>query len=98
MSDLVLPVKREYFEQIKSGIKTKEYRLVNEYWSKRLSFRKARGLPEFKRVIITLGYPPKTDKDRRLVFPYRGFCEQTIKHKHFGIHPVRVYAIALEAV
>ena len=36
MTDLVLPVKEVYFKQIKDGSKTEEFRLQNEYWSKRL--------------------------------------------------------------
>lgn len=33
---LRLPVKTEYFNQIKAGNKTEEYREVKEYWRKRL--------------------------------------------------------------
>lgn len=33
---LYLPLKKEWFDLIKSGIKKEEYREVNEYWGKRL--------------------------------------------------------------
>lgn len=36
---LHLPVKKIYFDQIKSGKKLDEYRLVTEYWKKRLEGR-----------------------------------------------------------
>jgi hypothetical protein len=68
--DLTLAVKREYFEQIQSGEKTEEYRLLNEYWQKKLRQKYwTNGYPELKeeffdkkfdRAIITLGYPKKT--------------------------------------
>jgi len=92
MSELRLAVKREYFEQIKSGKKTEEYRLANEYWSRRLLTRDA----PYDRVIITLGYPSKNQTDRILTFPYAGFWLKTITHKHFGVEPVEVFAIVLK--
>lgn len=36
MTDLILPLKRKWFDQIKAGTKTEEYRLCNDYWRKRL--------------------------------------------------------------
>lgn len=89
MADLILPLKREYFEQIKAGTKIEEYRLVTPYWTRRLDRR------SFERLILTLGYPPKDDTSRRLVLPYRGYALKTITHPHFGSGPVRVYAIHL---
>lgn len=88
MSDLVLPLKREYFEQIKAGEKWFEYRLRNEYWCKRLH----RGGP-YDRIILTLGYPRKDDTERRIVRPWRGYTIKTIVHPHFGPEPVQVFAI-----
>ena len=34
---LRLAVRKEYFEQIKAGIKKEEYREIKDYWIKRLS-------------------------------------------------------------
>lgn len=90
MGDLQLAVKREYFEQIKSGDKKHEYRLRNAYWAKRLVGR------EYNEVVITLGYLKRGDTERTLVFPYRGFFRTTITHNHFGEQSVDVYAIILE--
>lgn len=91
MKDLILAVKREYFEEIKAGIKKEEYRLCNEYWTKRLVNREN----TFHKLIITLGYPKKDDTDRRLIFPYVGWERKTITHKHFGKKPVEVFAIEI---
>lgn len=84
---LILPVKREYFEQMRDGAKRAEYRLVTEYWRRRLLGR------TYSHVIITLGYPKKDDHARRLVFPWRGYITETITHPHFGPAPVTVFAI-----
>lgn len=84
---LILPVKRIYFEQIAAGEKSEEFRLVNAFWAKRLEGK------QFSSVIVTLGYPKKTDTARRLEFPWRGLTKKTIKHEHFGPMPVEVYAI-----
>lgn len=87
--DLRLAVKREYFEQIKSGEKVEEYRLDNEYWQKRIS----KG--PFRNVIITLGYPKIGDAKRTITFPYVGWTRKVITHPHFGSSPVSVFAIKL---
>lgn len=89
MADLILPVKRIYFEQIKGGSKVEEFRLVTDFWRKRLYAR------SYDRVVITLGYPKRDDASRRMVFGYRGFRTTTITHPHFGDQPVKVFAIDL---
>lgn len=89
MADLTLPLKREYFEQIKAGTKTEEYRLCNEYWMKRI------GSPfggPYDRIVLTLGYPRRDDHTRRITRPWRGYTIKTITHPHFGSQPVQVYA------
>lgn len=87
MTDLVLPLKREYFEQIKAGTKTEEYRLLNHFWALRLEGR------DFASIILTLGYPKRDDQERRIIRPWRGYTIKTIVHPHFGPDPVWVYAI-----
>lgn len=87
MTDLTIALKREYFEQIKAGTKTEEYRLFNPTWISRLEGR------SFDRIILTLGYPRRDDHSRRIVRPWRGYTIKTITHPHFGPDPVRVYAI-----
>lgn len=89
MADLVLHVKRVYFEQIASGQKREEYRRATPYWQKRLEGR------EYERVVICLGYPKRDDTSRRLVFPWRGVERKVITHPFFGDEPVDVYAVRL---
>lgn len=88
--NLQLAVKKEYFDQIKSGEKTREFRMVNEYWKKRMV-----KVPLFETVTITCGYPKKTDKEKILVFPWNGVIIGNITHPHFGAEPVLVYQILL---
>lgn len=90
MPDLILPLKREYFDAIRSGEKVEEYRLVNDYWEKRLRWR------IYDQIILTLGYPKAEDHTRRIIKPWRGYVERTIQHPHFGPDPVRVFAIYVE--
>ena len=86
---LILNLKGEYFDQIKAGEKTEEYRLVKPYWTNRLEGK------EYDKVIVLRGYPPAGAVKRRLDFPWRGYEIKTIVHPHFGNEPVKVYAIEL---
>lgn len=90
MKTLTLPLKREYFEAIRDGSKTEEYRLCTTYWNKRLIGK------HYDRIVLTLGYPAKDDTARRIERPWRGFTFKTITHPHFGAGPVQVYAINVE--
>lgn len=87
MADLQLAVNGEYFDAMKRGEKTEEYRLCNDYWNKRIMFR------EYDRLIITKGYPKRDDSSRRIDVPYEGYETKTITHPHFGDKPVKVFAI-----
>jgi hypothetical protein len=85
--DLVLHVKRIYFEQIRDGSKPEEFRLCSLYWKKRLEGR------SYDRVIVALGYPQMDDSERILTRPWKGFMQRRITHPHFGDMPVDVFAI-----
>lgn len=68
---LILPLTRKWFEMIKSGEKTEEYREYTPYWSKRLLAKNCDGYDGYKQfdeVEFTLGYPRKDDLTRRIVF------------------------------
>ena len=86
---LHLNLKTKYFEQIKAGEKTEEYRLFNSYWCSRLDFR------TYDEIHILRGYPKKDDLSRRLIFPWNGYEIKKITHPEFGDKPVTVYAIRL---
>lgn len=89
MTALHLALKGEYFDAIKAGTKTEEYRLCTPYWMKRL----ASPFGLYDRIVLTRGYPRRDDHERRLVLPWQGYTIKTITHPHFGLHPVQVYAI-----
>lgn len=104
MSDLHLHVKTEYFEAIKRGEKTEEYRLHNRYWQRRFYSCQInpntwcvinRWDQRYDRVLIYNAYKPATEENV-LTFPWRGFETKTITHPHFGPKPVMVFAIKLE--
>lgn len=90
MSNLQLAVNGEYFDSMKRGEKTEEYRLVNPYWGRRIRGRK------YDRLIITRGYPRKDDASRRIDIPYDGYEIKVITHPHFGAEPVKVFAIKVK--
>lgn len=87
MNDLIIPLKGIYFDQIKEGSKLEEYRLVNDYWKKRLNGK------TYDRIILTKGYPKSDDVARRLTVNWRGYTIKSITHPHFGNDPVEVFAI-----
>lgn len=87
MKTLTLPLKRDYFDAIRAGTKTEEYRLCTPHWRNRLE-----GC-EYDQIVLTLGYPARADHSRRLVRAWRGCIIKTITHPHFGPDPVQVFAI-----
>lgn len=87
MSDLILPLRGEYFDAIAAGTKPEEFRLANDYWRKRLVGR------AYDRIVLTRGYPKRDDHARRIIRPWRGYITRTITHPHFGSEPVEVFAI-----
>jgi len=91
MNSLTLPLNGVYFDQIKAGTKTEEFRLRTPFWTKRLAGR------SYDRIVLTRGYPRSDDHDRRLVLPWRGLRETTITHPHFGPDPVEVFAIRVQS-
>lgn len=95
MANLQLAVNGEYFDAMKRGEKTEEYRLVNDYWIKRLVNMKESGQVgrKYDRLIITRGYPKKNETSKRIDIPYDGWTIKTIIHPHFGPEPVKVFAI-----
>jgi hypothetical protein len=88
--ELVLHLKRKYFDAIKSGAKTYEYRLRTPYWTKRLVNR------QYKTIRLLCGYPKRGDKSKEIICKFRGYVPQIITHPHFGEKPVRVFAIRVD--
>lgn len=92
---LIIHVRKEYFDQIRSGEKNEEYRKMNQYWFRRLCGPTGCGII-YDAVLIASGYPEKTALDKWLMFDYAGFSMPKIRHKEFGPDPVQVYAIQLD--
>jgi hypothetical protein len=86
--DLHLNLKGVYFDAIKAGTKTREYRLAST-WLRRLEGK------TFDRVILKRGYPRSSDLERHLFRPWRGWELEMIQHPHFGNTAVVVCAIVV---
>ena len=84
---LHLHVKTEYFEAVKRGEKTFEFRLANDYWTKRLVGKSYDG------IVYYNAYKPGVEN--RMEFPWRGCHSVRLKHKHFGDQMVECFAIGL---
>ena len=89
MRTLHLPLKGVYFDQIRAGTKTEEYRLMTPYWRKRLEGR------SYDSIMLSRGYPPREQSALFLERPWRGYSIKTIQHEHFGPEPVEVFAITV---
>lgn len=68
---LTFNVKKEWFEKIKSGEKTHEYREKTNYWFERLFhywYKTLFQLPLLNEapICFACGYPKKDDKEKRL--------------------------------
>ena len=87
MKTLILPLKRKYFDAIKAGTKEFEYRRASKHWVARIDGK------SFDKIVLTLGYPKRKDKSRRIVRPWRGYVRRQITHPEFGDESVMVYAI-----
>jgi hypothetical protein len=83
---LRLHLKGCYFEAIRDGLKTEEFRL-SEKWERRLSGK------TFDEVHLFLGYPKRGDESRVLRRVWLGYRKIEILHPHFGSKPVIVCAI-----
>lgn len=91
--DLILNLKYKWFDEIKSGNKTEEYRKYNDYWKSRLENK------TYENIYIIKGYPKgfpyNCDPELRLIFPYIGYTLKTIKHDEFGDDPIAIFEIPL---
>ncbi len=86
---LNIPIMGVYFDQIRDGTKAHEYRLITDFWRKRIVDR------QYDRIVLTRGYPKGggIEGRTRLTREWRGYHAETLTHPHFGPLPVTVYAI-----
>lgn len=87
LATLVLNLKSEYFNAIRDGSKTEEFRLRTPYWEKRIRGR------NYTKIILRMGYPKSGDAEREMVLPWLGFREIDLTHPHFGDGVHQVFAI-----
>jgi len=85
--DLFLILNAKYFNEIKSGKKTSEFRLMTEYWLKRLASK------NWQHVTFQLGYAKKAERIRKKINEIK---ISTVDNKFFGGNPVDVFEIVLE--
>lgn len=88
MKPLFIIIKKKYFDQIKSGEKTEELRLVTPYWVNRLANK------TYSSVIFQNGYSANAP---RIEHEFLGIEIKNIKHEFFGNDSVAVFAIKLGA-
>lgn len=86
MNILFVVIKKKYFDLIKSGQKKEEYRLITEYWKKRIEGR------DYSHIIFQVGYSKTAE---RIKVVYEGYCKRYIKHEFFGNKETKVYALQL---
>lgn len=99
---LTFNLKKEWFEKIKSGEKTHEYRVKNYYWFHRLFrywYDYKNNLPFLKGddVCFCLGYPSKSDTDKRLYGKIKAVTIINGKHTDVAIDK-DVYDIEFELI
>ncbi|MFL9886791.1 hypothetical protein PQR66_27380 [Paraburkholderia agricolaris] len=88
---LTLRLKGAYFHDIAADKKPLEYRLATPYWRKRIEGR------QYDYVLLTLGYPARSNLDLQMLKPWRGYFERPLVHPHFGADEVDVFAIDVSA-
>ena len=64
---LYLNLNTEYFNAIKGGTKTEEYRQVNKTWTRRIVQQ------QYDQIEFMLGYPKRGDMSRRIRKAYKGY-------------------------
>ena len=81
MKVLDLPLKKEWYDMIESGIKTEEYREIKPYWEKRLL--------DYKRIKRYVEDNRKELFAKRLLFPNRPVIEDACGSFQRGYTHVR---------
>lgn len=88
MADLILHVRKKYFDRISTGEKIWEYRKETAYWAARL-------LKNYDAVQIHRGYPKSSDTAKILCFKWYAPHTETITHEFFNYVPTRVFVVDL---
>ena len=89
MAKLFMTIKRQYFDEIKAGTKTEEYRLVKPHWVNKLVGK------EYTHIIFQNGYSRNAP---RIEAEYLGYEVKNFKHEFFGNEDVSVFALKLGTI
>ena len=85
MSKLFIIVKNQYFQDIVSGNKTREYRRYTPYWISRIVER------EYTHIIFQNGY----NSAKRVQVSYLGYEVQTLQLDFFGPLPIKLFILKI---
>lgn len=86
MKKLHIIIKRKYFDEILSGKKTKEYRIVKPYWVNKIVGK------NYSHIIFQAGYSATAP---RMEAEYLGYKIENLRHEFFGNESVVVFALSL---
>jgi hypothetical protein len=79
--NLQLPLKKQWFEMTKQGIKTEDYREINEYWFKRLVF-------QYKKVFrFNYGFEMDLLDKQTINIAINRIIKDSVKVKMIGFKP-----------
>ena len=100
--ELRLPLTTQWFEMTKAGIKTEDYREINDFWKSRLTdqkkyWKKPQRLWQIKSFdcnVMTLGYPKSSDTDKILRYEHKGIEIRT-GNPEWGAEPNKLYFVIL---
>ena len=100
--NLQLSLKTKWFEMTKAGIKTEDYREINEYWYNRLvnngtfDFQKTKiySFKLFTKNTMTLGCPKSSDTERIIKYEHKGIEIRT-GNPEWGAEPNKLYFVIL---
>jgi len=89
MKNLQLPLIGKWFEMTKSGIKTEDYREINEYWFKRLVF-------QYKKVFrYTYGYDIDLLDKQTISVALQRIVKDNLKVNMIGFNPYDINIMTL---
>ena len=108
MKDLILPLKKKYFQMWKDGVKKEDYRSTTPYWAARLCdnyYLCCYGIKHFccsecrffkpkqyDRLVLTEGYPPKTETTR-ILYKHTPIITIGIGKESLGAEKDKIYFI-----
>lgn len=85
MKPLFIILKGEYFHQIAAGTKTEEYRIISDYWAKKIIDR------HYSHIVFQLGYSASAP---RMTIEYLGYTKKVISSVVYN-DQVEVFALKL---